>query len=69
MRSTFKGLQVVGRYVGYYPKSVEDDIVQAIYKASPSLVLVSEELKKRIRGPLRAGTVFLTVYSFITMMP
>lgn len=47
VRSTFKGLQVVGRYVGYYPKSVEDDIVQAIYKASPSLVLVSDGIKEK----------------------
>lgn len=45
--NTFKSLQVVGRYVGYYPKSVEDDIVQAIYKASPSLVLVSEGIKEK----------------------
>ncbi len=45
--ATFKGLQIVGRYVGYYPKSVENDIVQAIYKASPSLVLVSEGIKEK----------------------
>ena len=45
--ATFKGLQIVGRYVGYYPKSVENDIIQAIYKASPSLVLVSEGIKEK----------------------
>ncbi|MBO4387155.1 MAG: WecB/TagA/CpsF family glycosyltransferase [Treponema sp.] len=45
--NTFKTLQVVGRYVGYYPKNVEDDIIQAIYKASPSLVLVSEGIKEK----------------------
>ncbi len=47
VRTTFKDLQIVGRYVGFYPKSVENDIVQAIYKASPSLVLVSEGIKER----------------------
>ena len=47
VRATFKDLQIVGRYVGFYPKQVENDIVQAIYKASPSLVLVSEGIKEK----------------------
>lgn len=47
VRSTFRGLQIVGRYVGYYPKSVEEDVIQAIYKASPSLVLVSEGIREQ----------------------
>ncbi len=47
VRTTFKGIQIVGRYVGYYPKNVEDDIIKAIYKASPSLVLVSEGIKEK----------------------
>ncbi|MGN0729414.1 WecB/TagA/CpsF family glycosyltransferase [Treponema sp.] len=47
MRATFRGLQIVGRCVGYYQKSEEENIVQAISKASPSLVLVSEGIKKR----------------------
>ena len=47
VRETFSNLQIVGRYVGYYPKTVEDDIVQAIYKASPSLVLVSEGVREK----------------------
>ena len=41
VRNTFSNLQIVGRYVGYYPKSVESDVISAIYKASPSLVLMS----------------------------
>ena len=49
LRSTFKNLHIVGRYVGYYPKSVEGDVVQAIYKASPSMVLVSEGIKEKDR--------------------
>lgn len=47
VRKTFKNLQIVGRYVGYYPKNVEKDIIQAIYKASPSLVIVSEGIKEK----------------------
>ncbi len=47
VRKTFPGLSLVGRYVGYYPRSIEDDIVQAIYKASPSLVLVSDGVKEK----------------------
>jgi N-acetylglucosaminyldiphosphoundecaprenol N-acetyl-beta-D-mannosaminyltransferase len=41
VRNTFSNSQIVGRYVGYYPKSVESDVISAIYKASPSLVLMS----------------------------
>lgn len=47
IRDTFKLLKIVGRYVGYYPKTVEDDIVQAIFKAQPSLVLVSDGIKEK----------------------
>ncbi len=47
VRSTYKNLQIVGRYVGYYPKTVENDVVEAIYKASPSLVLVSEGIREK----------------------
>ena len=47
VKKTFQDLQIVGRYVGYYPKNQEDNIVQAIYKASPSLVLLSEGVKEK----------------------
>ncbi|MBB5218667.1 N-acetylglucosaminyldiphosphoundecaprenol N-acetyl-beta-D-mannosaminyltransferase [Treponema rectale] len=47
VRSTFKNLQIVGRCVGYYHKSIEEDVVQAIYKACPSLVLMSEGIKEK----------------------
>lgn len=43
--ATFRALQIVGRYVGYYPKSVEENIVKAIFKASPNLVIVSEGVR------------------------
>src|SRR5574344_2777121 len=47
VRSTSPGLQIVGRYVGYYPKTIENDVIQAIYKASPSVVLVSEGIREK----------------------
>ncbi|AEE17661.1 WecB/TagA/CpsF family glycosyltransferase [Treponema brennaborense] len=47
VRMTFPGLHVIGRYVGYYPKHVEPDIVSAIYKASPSLVLISDGVSEK----------------------
>ncbi|MCR4821666.1 MAG: WecB/TagA/CpsF family glycosyltransferase [Treponema sp.] len=47
VHDTFRGLRIVGRYVGYFPKSAEDNVVQAIYKASPSLVIVSEGIKEK----------------------
>ena len=47
VRDTFPGLKIVGHYVGYYSKQDEDDIVQAIFKSQPSLVLVSEGIKDK----------------------
>lgn len=47
VRETFPELQIVGRYVGYHSKTVEEDIVQAIYKSSPSFVIVSEGIKEK----------------------
>ena len=47
LRATYPNLRIVGRYVGYYPKNMENDIVQSIYKSSPSLVLVSEGIKEK----------------------
>ena len=47
VHDTFPGLKIVGRYVGYYSKQDEDDIVQAIFKSHPSLVLVGEGIKDK----------------------
>ena len=47
VHDTFPGLKVVGRYAGYYSKQDEDDVVQAIFKSQPSLVLVSEGIKDK----------------------
>ncbi len=47
VRATFRNLHIVGRYVGYYPKQAEDDVVAAIRKSSPSLALISEGIKEK----------------------
>ena len=47
VHATFPKLQIVGRYHGYYQKNAEPNVIQAIYKASPSLVLYSEGIKEK----------------------
>ncbi|MCR4626626.1 MAG: WecB/TagA/CpsF family glycosyltransferase [Treponema sp.] len=47
VRSTFPKLQIVGRYVGKYPAEVEKDVISAIFKASPSLVLLSGGIREK----------------------
>lgn len=42
VRSTFPKLSVVGRFAGYYHKSMEHNILKAITKANPSLVIVGD---------------------------
>ena len=55
---TFPGLKIVGRYVGYYPKDAEKNITQAIFKASPSLVLIGSGIKKGVLWVHRRRNVF-----------
>lgn len=45
IRATFPNLHIVGRYVGYYSKNIEPSIIEAIRKASPSLVLIADGIK------------------------
>jgi N-acetylglucosaminyldiphosphoundecaprenol N-acetyl-beta-D-mannosaminyltransferase len=40
LKGSFHGIRVVGRFYGYFPRTVEGDIVTAIKKSAPSLVLV-----------------------------
>lgn len=49
LRTTFPGLRVVGRYSGHFPQDREDDIITAIKKASPTLLLAGKGLKGRYR--------------------
>lgn len=40
IKTTFPGLRVVGRYAGRYPKHMEASIIEAVKKATPTLLLV-----------------------------
>jgi len=40
IKTTFPGLRVVGRFAGRYPKQLEASIIEAVKKATPSLLLV-----------------------------
>ena len=49
IKSTFPGLRVVGRYAGRYPKQMEGAIIEAVRKATPSLLLVGSGTPGRER--------------------
>jgi N-acetylglucosaminyldiphosphoundecaprenol N-acetyl-beta-D-mannosaminyltransferase len=53
LRGSFHGIRVVGRFYGYYPKSVEGDIVTAIKKSAPSMVLVGSGVPGRDKWILK----------------
>lgn len=61
LRQTFPGLRIVGRYTGFYGKAVEADILTAIRKSEPNLVLIGPGVPagdlwvSRHRGELSAG--------------
>lgn len=73
IKNTFKNLSVVGRCPGHYKKKDEDLIIQAIRKASPSLILASDGIKKRdawhyLNAPSLSGGVFLYYEDAIGIM-
>jgi len=47
LRHTFPGLRFVGRYTGYFDNDIERDILLAVKKASPDLLLMGPGLKAR----------------------
>ena len=47
LRATFPGLHIVGRYASRFPKDRENDVVTAIKKSSPALLLAGKGLKGR----------------------
>jgi len=49
IKSTFPGLRVVGRYTGRYPKQMEGAIIEAVRKATPTLLLVGSGTPGRER--------------------
>jgi N-acetylglucosaminyldiphosphoundecaprenol N-acetyl-beta-D-mannosaminyltransferase len=49
IKTTFPGLRVVGRYAGRYPKQAEGAIIEAVRKATPTLLLVGSGTPGRER--------------------
>ena len=45
LKLTFPGLRLVGRHPGYYAQTRESDIVTAIRKAAPNLVLIGSGIR------------------------
>lgn len=58
IRATFPSLQIVGRYTGYFSKNVEKDVLSAIFKANPSLVLLSDGFSQGIMWPYQHRNSF-----------
>jgi len=50
---SFHDIRVVGRFYGFFPRAVEGDIVTAIKKSSPSLLLVGTGVPGKERWLLR----------------
>jgi len=53
LRVSFPRLRLVGRYAGFYPSRVEQDIITAIRKAAPRLILVGSGVPGGELWPLR----------------
>lgn len=47
LKASFPGLRIVGRYVGFFPAESQGNIITAIKKAAPSLLLAGKGLKGR----------------------
>ncbi|ADK79307.1 WecB/TagA/CpsF family glycosyltransferase [Sediminispirochaeta smaragdinae] len=45
VRDSFPGLRLVGRYAGYFRKDIERDVITAIKKAGPTILLAGDGLK------------------------
>ncbi len=50
---SFHGIRVVGRYYGYFPKEIEGNIITAIKKSSPNLILVGKGVSGKDKWILR----------------
>ncbi|GMO11815.1 MAG: WecB/TagA/CpsF family glycosyltransferase [Treponemataceae bacterium] len=48
VRTTYPSLQIVGRFVGYHAKAIENDIITAIRKTSASVVLFGDGIPDKL---------------------
>jgi N-acetylglucosaminyldiphosphoundecaprenol N-acetyl-beta-D-mannosaminyltransferase len=53
LKGSFHGIRVVGRFFGFFPRTVEGDIVTAIKKSAPSMVLVGSGVPGRDKWILK----------------
>jgi N-acetylglucosaminyldiphosphoundecaprenol N-acetyl-beta-D-mannosaminyltransferase len=53
LMGSFHGLRVVGRFYGYFPREIEGNIVTAIKKSSPNLLLVGKGVAGKEKWILR----------------
>ncbi|MGI5174440.1 WecB/TagA/CpsF family glycosyltransferase [Treponema sp. OMZ 840] len=51
LHATFPDLHIVGRYTGYFSKDTEKDVLSAIFKANPSMVLLSDGIPSGVTWP------------------
>lgn len=49
IHATYPGIRIVGRFPGHYPKQMEQSILQAIRKSTPTLLLVGRGVAGRER--------------------
>jgi N-acetylglucosaminyldiphosphoundecaprenol N-acetyl-beta-D-mannosaminyltransferase len=57
IRQTFPRLRIVGRYPGYFKRQEESTLIQAIRKASPSLLLTGKGVRGEERWIARHNNV------------
>lgn len=53
LRDSFRGLRLVGRHAGFFPKNQEKNVLLAIQKATPTFLLVADGLPGRDLWVLR----------------
>jgi len=66
MRTSFPGLNLVGRHTGYYGRDKEEPILQAIQKATPTVLLVGPGIPGKEKWAFRQGAnlpVKVSLYS------
>jgi N-acetylglucosaminyldiphosphoundecaprenol N-acetyl-beta-D-mannosaminyltransferase len=66
IRTSFPGLNLVGRHTGHYGREKEDPILLAIQKASPTVLLVGPGIPGKEKWPFRQGAdlpVKVSLYS------
>lgn len=55
MRTSFPGINLVGRHTGHYSRDKEEPILQAIHKATPTVLLVGPGVPGREKWLFRQG--------------